>query len=271
MIHIESDPVARANHIEELVGMRPDPRSSVHGGGGQGIPLEETKAFIEGVQAGDQQAAAKLIATRLVWLYSGVAGSAEVQSRYDLQLEDILQLGCVAVLEAANKTNTHTSPSNCKVIFKNRETQQVGAALLRTKLVPSVRENGRLDTSHARLDSSGRQGYFSLHDKRIIDQAELEGDVRVRERVEADRTTIPPSIEDEVFQKAAFQSLYYLLYQSSIRPPKNAVEIHSFPGQLANLAVRFNLEAILRQGIDEDATNTGLAHPDGDPRGVGIF
>lgn len=95
MYEIQYDPEKRAAHILDLTGIEPDPRYH--------IPLNETKALVNGVKAGDPKAMLGLLATRITWVYSKFAADPRICKGTDT-LEDILSLGCMATLEAAKNT-----------------------------------------------------------------------------------------------------------------------------------------------------------------------
>lgn len=172
------------------------------------------------VQANESGALERLIATRVVWVYEKVAGSPAVQRRPDLQLEDILQMGCLAVLEAAQKTNPRGEASVVRRRFALEERRHIGRSLLGTKLVPTIGPGSKPDyeTAHnkRRYGKNGSTS-FKLSDLRIVDRAVPMKDEAILSRdgnlqtAAISRNRTQSSIENEVMDKAAFLGLHWLL------------------------------------------------------------
>lgn len=96
----ETDPQARDQHIESIVGIAPYYGSTVRGSRPY-ISTVETEQLIAGVKRKETNAAQLLIASRLVWMYENFAQREELQAFPDLTLEEVIQNGCVATIEAA--------------------------------------------------------------------------------------------------------------------------------------------------------------------------
>lgn len=74
-------------------------------------------------------------------MYERLATVETVQSRYDLELEDIMQIGCLATLEAARLVDFSVSTSP-NVQMRLDIPRVAGSMLLKSKLIPSVSLRG---------------------------------------------------------------------------------------------------------------------------------
>lgn len=182
---LHTDPEARAAHIFELVGITPDARlrNRVH------IPLDETVGYIEGVQASDSEAAERLVATRLPWVYSTFAASKAVQDRTDLALEDILQMGCLATIESAMKVDLgKPSPNTRLQLLIPRVLESM---VRQSKLLPDI-SRGKI--SH---NDSHSQSEHIMSEELIDIELPVGDSSAVKTLMALDRTVMPPSADKQ--------------------------------------------------------------------------
>jgi hypothetical protein len=111
----------------------PDPRHK--------IPVEETKELVAGTKAGDSLSMERLIATRLRWLYD-FAAREDLQTRHDLELADIMQIGCLAVIDVA-QTISLDKKVDISTRFHIDVKLRAENIIMRSKLVPSVGSYGK--------------------------------------------------------------------------------------------------------------------------------
>lgn len=170
-----------SEQIFKLTGIKPDERYH--------IPVEEQRLIIEDVQAGDPAAMETLISQRLRWMYEKFLPKPEIQERFDLEPEDVMQLGALAVIEAAKKVDPNSK--NVSSDLRRQTATILGNLVMEEKLVPSVTE-----------DENSRASYNAAKDEsRMTDSVDLLPDSELIAAIEEDRTAVPQSVEREVFEK----------------------------------------------------------------------
>jgi hypothetical protein len=175
---------AREQHIFDMVGIWPAEAP---------VPPSQVRVLVDGVQARDTAAMEGLIAYRLTWIYGSFAKREAIQARTDLDEQDIMQIGCLATLEAAHqvKFNSPTPLSQQIVNLQEREAER---SVMKAKLVPSIN----------RLSQQPVYDIFSIpFDERAIDPVTLLEDAPLHALVEADGN--PQSSENSIFKSAAYQ------------------------------------------------------------------
>lgn len=184
----ESAPELRDQHILEMTGIRPHPGN---------VPAEETRRLIQGIHDGDPNAMENLIASRLTWAYDKFAQLEEVQRRSDLSLEDIMQIGSLATIEAALKLNP--DGLNIDEVLQNKVPYEMGKLIVRSKLLPSVSENGP-KIANAKYPSDR---------SRMIDEASPVGDEKkVAEQGVLHESLIDTDMEEEAMTNIAYERLW---------------------------------------------------------------
>lgn len=93
--------------ITALTGLAPDERYFK--------PLEEQRLLIELCQAGESEAKEVLLTQSLRRIYRFTQDALELSGRTDLDPEDVMQMGALAVLEAAAKVNTENENVNVEI------------------------------------------------------------------------------------------------------------------------------------------------------------
>ncbi|HEX7633313.1 MAG TPA: sigma factor-like helix-turn-helix DNA-binding protein [Candidatus Saccharimonadales bacterium] len=184
MVNRETDPVARNEHIYNMVGIEPDQRFH--------IPAPETAQLIRGVQAGDAAASERLLATRLIWIYDKFAGIEGVQRRYDLELTDIMQIGCMATLQAAQAIRFEkTVPPEMQL--KIQIPRHMSVLIMRSKLIPTITHY-----SVPTYNVGGIGGGISraLLNKSLPDNAAPVPNACLGRGLYEDRTSLPDSVEN---------------------------------------------------------------------------
>lgn len=83
---------AQSEQIFAITGIRPDYRRP--------IPPSELQEMVVGVKSSDPTAAEKLIAAKLPYVYRHIQRSDEVVSRGDLTMGDVLDMACLAIIDA---------------------------------------------------------------------------------------------------------------------------------------------------------------------------
>lgn len=122
----------RNQHILDMCGIRPD--AEYH------TPVENTRDLIRGVQDGDPVAKASLIATRIAWVHDRYAQNPEVEERFDIDLEDVMQTGCLAILEAASQMDLDSNDAS--TLLHVRTSARMTGHLIQGKLIPGFTERG---------------------------------------------------------------------------------------------------------------------------------
>jgi hypothetical protein len=142
MVQFETDPIARDQHIQDLVGLAPYYGALPPRAGRPYLARSETVNLINGVKVGDADATQKLVASRLVWIYDDFAQIEEVTARTDIGLEDVMQIGCLATIEAAKQVDPMSQvnyPAQLHLITPGLMARH----LLEGRLIPNVHEGGR--------------------------------------------------------------------------------------------------------------------------------
>jgi hypothetical protein len=165
----------RDDYIEDLTGIRPDIRYFV--------PAAEKEEMIKGVQAGDAEAAERLVATRLHWLYHLYADRlAPLHPRVaGVRPQDFFHIGGMAVIRAAEHISSDTGDPVSILHSRTPDWMQRafddGRALFeppqpfielmnRGKLLPAVAPDGSVPLYTAAQEAE---------DTRIPEQIELTG------------------------------------------------------------------------------------------------
>lgn len=179
---------ARAQHIEELLGFPPR-----MGNVGEATTLGN----IEDARAADPKEAAEakqaLIESRIDYIYRTFIENEDVHRRFDLEPADILQVGCLAILEAAGKTDLdRPDPLRDFNLHIPRET---GRLIMQSKLIPSVTEIGKPTYT---LQSSGKTGV--LKEPVVPVPAK-----RMAALVKRYSDAPPESVENEIFKSRSYQ------------------------------------------------------------------
>jgi hypothetical protein len=128
MMHPEISQTARDQHIFDMVGVWPSAAP---------VPPNQVRVLVDGVQARDTTAMEGLIAYRLAWVYENFAKRDAIQARTDLDEEDIMQIGCLATLEAAHRVS-FKSPTPLSQQIVNLQEREAERLVMRAKLVPSI-------------------------------------------------------------------------------------------------------------------------------------
>lgn len=148
--------------IFEATGIMPDPRGS--------IPAGEITALVAGAQARDPEAAQRLVATRLRWIYGKYVESEEVGERYDLEPADVLWMGSLATLEAARGIDT--DEPDVPGLLHSRTPDIMGRLMTESKLLPAISDAGHKLT-HARYKRQAdlmTEAIVPVGDKSDVDQ-----------------------------------------------------------------------------------------------------
>lgn len=131
----EVEPTTRREHIETLTGIVPDARRH--------IPAAELREWIWGARAGDMTAAGRLISARIAAVYNYLHNTDEVAERYDLSLADVMQMGCLAIVEGA-LTVTDIENPNIGSLHYQESIRHLGKSLTKSRLVPPIDGRGRI-------------------------------------------------------------------------------------------------------------------------------
>lgn len=169
------------DRIIELTGI--EPRTG-------NVPLEETARLVGAVQAGDMAAAEALIATRLMWMHDKYAQREVIKQRYDLELADILSVGSLATVIAAQRIDSQSPIIGD--LFHNLVPRLMDEIIVDGKLVPSVADEG------SRIVRSAK-----LHPDRVIDDIEPVEPDELHALMEEDRTVAAATTEDEAIKHLA--------------------------------------------------------------------
>lgn len=186
----EGSQEARDRHILELTGIQPPEHTHT--------PIGELRDLVRGVQAGDDEAALGLVATRLRWMYD-YAQKEVVQGRFDLDVADIMQMASLATLEAARKINVESEAVN-RILY-SKTSYIMSGLMVQSKLVPDINEGGQKHTN-------ARHGF---QEERMVDRIVLAGGRADVAAMEDDSAL--PDIDPE-FQ--AEQDLIHATLESSL-------------------------------------------------------
>jgi hypothetical protein len=179
-------------HIFDMVGIWPIAPP---------VPNNQVAGWVEGVLAGDTVAMESLIGYRLAWVYESFATREAIQARTDLDEQDIMQIGCLATLEAAHRTILN-SPTPVRQQIVNLQEREAERLVTRSKLIPSV-DRYRDQHLTKRRPIPIYDGFHIPFDERAIDPVTVLKGASLNELVEADAR--PQSIENSIFKSAAFQ------------------------------------------------------------------
>ena len=177
-------------HIFDMVGIWPIAPP---------VPNNQVAGWVEGVLAGDTVAMESLIGYRLAWVYESFATREAIQARTDLDEQDIMQIGCLATLEAAHRTILN-SPTPVRQQVVNLQEREAERLVTRAKLIPSV---DRYSDQHLTKRRPIYDGFHIPFDERAIDPVTVLEGASLTELVDADAR--PQSIENSIFKSAAFQ------------------------------------------------------------------
>jgi hypothetical protein len=131
---LEPDEAARNAHIAVLTGVEVDPRSDRH----NGVPLEDMKQMVIGVQVGDKEAMQALIATRLAWAHDSYAQKEVVRQRSDLEIGDILLACALATIKVAQRPTLDINNPRLGPDLRSNISCLMDEILIEGKLLPSV-------------------------------------------------------------------------------------------------------------------------------------
>jgi hypothetical protein len=148
----EVEPQAQREHIQAVIGIQPDPRGK--------IPMEETIEFIKGVKQQSSEATEKLIATRVSSVYRYIQKTPEISEREDLTVGDVLQMGTLAIQEAAVHINTEIAQPIGRLHMDT--VRQLGGLLTDARMIPLVG-----------VDGQKVRGTANDHESRILDPVVL--------------------------------------------------------------------------------------------------
>jgi hypothetical protein len=171
-------------HIFDMVGIWPIASP---------VPNNQIAEWVEGVLAGDTAAMEGLIASRLAWVYESFATREAIQARTDLDEQDIMQIGCLATLEAAHRTIL-SSPTPVRQQIVNLQEREAERLVTRAKLIPSVNRSN---------EQPVYDGFHIPFDERAMDPVTLLEGAPLHMLVDVDGN--PQSIENSIFKSAAFQ------------------------------------------------------------------
>ncbi len=265
----------RANDelIRQLTGMMPDERAT--------IPTTEQYQLVERVKMGDSDAMQALVSQRLRWIYGYTQNQAELQQRYDLEIHDVMQIGVLAVIEAARAIDLVGGPDAVRARLHIAIPAKLGESLTRSKLVPSISQSNNTSVysvsakgSHARIVDSARPvedaalrvlQHKSKHQQ--IDDAQMRAQQIYNDRIQKLLETLPERERQVIIMR----------YGIGLERPRLlrevSVELTKIPGQQ-----RVTKQAILKveaaalqrlqdhptvkddphSGLDVDHTNYGL-------------
>lgn len=173
-------------HIFDMVGIWPiAPR----------VPNDQVNSWVKGTLAGDTAAMEGLISYRLTWVYESFASREAIQERTDLDEQDIMQIGCLATLEAAHRVILN-SPTPSRQQITNLQEREAERLVARAKLIPSI-------DRYSNPQGSIYDGFHLPFEERAKDPVTILQDAPLHKLVEADSTS-PQSIENSLFKSPAF-------------------------------------------------------------------
>ncbi len=158
----------------------------------------DTAALLEVARSQDAEMAAAaelhIIALRLPWVYNSFANRESLRRRTDLEPEDIMQIGCLATIEAISLVD-FSSPTPPIQQLINKEEREAERWVVRTSMLPNL------------SDQTDRPIYDAFHksfDQRSVEPVELPGKALAR-TIER-RATRTVSIENDLYRTAAFHA-----------------------------------------------------------------
>jgi hypothetical protein len=162
------------------------------------LTRSESATLLEVARSADASVASKaelhIIAYRLPWVYNSFATRESLRQRTDLEPEDIMQIGCLATIEAISLVN-FSSPTPASQQLINKEEREAERWVVRTSLLPNLSEQ------------SYRPTYDAFHlpfEQRAAEPVELPG--KALTRTIDSRTTRPVSIENDLYRSATFHA-----------------------------------------------------------------
>ena len=162
------------------------------------LHLCETATLLAAAHSGDvgiaSAAELHIIALRLPWVYNNFAKRESLRERTDLEPEDIMQIGCLATIEAIArvKFSSPTPPSQQLINMEEREAERW---IVRTSLLPNL------------SDQTGRPIYDAFHksfDERSVEPIELPGNA-LTQTIDS-QATLTASIENDLYRSGAFHA-----------------------------------------------------------------
>jgi hypothetical protein len=164
----------------------------------ESLPRNETATLLEAVRSADAEIALSaelhIIALRLPWVYNSFAKRESLQQRTDLEPEDIMQIGCLATIEAIARID-FSSPTQPRQQLVNQQEREAERWVARTRLVPLEDEK----TNQPFYD-----GFHLPFAQRAIEPLELPGNAMAQ--IIDGQTTQTPSIENDIYRSATFQA-----------------------------------------------------------------
>jgi hypothetical protein len=180
MYHLEVDQSARDQQIFDLTHIRPIRKN---------LSSSATANLIRGVQVGDEAAMQSLIAHRLGWMGDTMASNEAVQDRDDLELADVLQIGCLATIEAAQSVNFEAKTPPDDQLYQG-VSQQMSRLMLEAQLIRPLEQ---------RSGSKKRQRIQSMQDMPVIADRAISVGLAVADRLSGQ----PNSTENILFSDPA--------------------------------------------------------------------
>ena len=158
----------------------------------------DAAALLEVARSQDAEMAADaelhIIALRLPWVYNNFANREILRRRTDLEPEDIMQIGCLATIEAISLVD-FSSPTPPIQQLINKEEREAERWVVRTSMLPNLNEQ------------TLRPTYDAFHlpfDVRAAEPVELPGKA-LAQTIES-RATRTASIENDLYRTAAFHA-----------------------------------------------------------------
>jgi RNA polymerase sigma factor (sigma-70 family) len=104
----------------------------------------EQHRLVGEIQAGSPEAMQTLISQRLRWIYGFAQEHPELQERHDLELADIMQIGCLAVIEAAYRITVNDDQTTRSKLYLAIPLD-MGTQLAQSKLVPTISKSNEAE------------------------------------------------------------------------------------------------------------------------------
>ena len=159
---------------------------------------DEMATLLDDARSGDPDIASSaelhIIALRLPWVYNNFARRESLKQRTDLELEDIMQIGCLATIEAIARFE-FSSPTEPIQQLINKEEREAERWVVRTSLIPNL------------SDQTDRPIYDAFHkpfDERSVEPVELPGNTLAQTIDSQNTRTV--SIENDLYRSAAFHA-----------------------------------------------------------------